>query len=91
MVQPYSIEIQTPLDSLCPRQDTNYIDDLIGNATVSQAEPAFQKLYKLLQELGLTISDSKLVTPTTKCVCLGIVVDPSIPPFLSHSKKLPKY
>ena len=48
---------------------TNYIDDLIGNATVSQAEPAFQKLRKLVQELGLTISESK------KCVCLGIEVD----------------
>ena len=54
---------------------TNYIDDLLGNATVSQAEPAFQKLKRLLQELGLTISQSKLVAPTTKCVCLGIEVD----------------
>ena len=54
---------------------TNYIDDLIGNATVSQAEPAFKKLYNLLQELGLTISEGKLVTPTNKCVCLGIEVD----------------
>ena len=54
---------------------TNYIDDLVGNATVSQAEPAFQKLKKLLQELGLTISEAKLVAPTTKCVCLGIEVD----------------
>ena len=47
---------------------TNYIDDLVGNATVSQAEPAFQKLKKLLQELSLTISQNKLVAPTTKCV-----------------------
>ena len=54
---------------------TNYIDDLVGNATVSQAEPAFQKLKNLLQELGLTISETKLVAPTTKCVCLGIEVD----------------
>ena len=54
---------------------TNYIDDLVGNATVSQAEPAFQKLQNLLQELGLTISHKKLVAPTTKCVCLGIEVD----------------
>ena len=54
---------------------TNYIDDLVGNATVSQTEPAFQKLKKLLQELGLTISQNKLVAPTTKCVCLGIEVD----------------
>ena len=54
---------------------TNYIDDLVGNATVSQAEPAFQKLKKLLQELGLTISQNKLVAPTTKCICLGIEVD----------------
>ena len=54
---------------------TNYIDDLVGNATVSQTEPAFQKLKNLLQELGLTISETKLVAPTTKCVCLGIEVD----------------
>ena len=33
-------------------QVTNYIDDVIGHATVSQAGPAFQILKDLLLELG---------------------------------------
>ena len=56
-------------------QVTNYIDDVIGHATVSQAGPAFQILKDLLLELGFALSDKKMVPPTTKCVCLGIELD----------------
>ena len=54
---------------------TNYIDDIIGNATVSKANHSFQQRTSLLAELGLTISPKKLVLPTTKCTCLGIEID----------------
>ena len=72
-------------------QVTNYIDDVIGHATISQAGPSFQFLRDLLLELGFALSDKKIVPPTTKCVCLGIELDTetfraTIPP-----DKLEKY
>ena len=42
---------------------TNYIHDIIGNATKSQAEASFHTLYNLLGELGLDISKKKLLPP----------------------------
>ena len=54
---------------------TNYIDDIIGQATLSQAEAAFDTLYDLLGELGLDISEKKLVRPSTKASCLGVVIN----------------
>ena len=54
---------------------TNYIDDLIGHALPSQAHESFNTLTSLLQELGLQISSKKLISPTTRAVCLGIEVD----------------
>ena len=56
-------------------QVTNYIDDVIGHATVSQAGPSFQFLKALLRELGFDLSAKKMVPPTTKCTCLGIDLD----------------
>ena len=44
---------------------TNFIDDTIGQATRSQAEPSFNSLYDLQGELGLDISKKKLVYPST--------------------------
>ena len=44
-------------------QVTNYIDDVIGHATVSQAGPSFQILKDLLLELGFGLSDKKMVPP----------------------------
>ena len=32
-------------------------------------------LFKLMNDLGLTISDSKLVAPSTKIVCLGVLIN----------------
>ena len=54
---------------------TNYIDDIIGQSTKSQAEASFHTLYNLLGELGLDISRKKLVYPSTKVSCLGVVID----------------
>ena len=42
-------------------QVTNYIDDVIGHATVSQAGPSFQILKDLL--LGFALSDKKMEPP----------------------------
>ena len=53
-------------------QVTNYIDDVIGHATVSQAGPSFQFLKALLTDLGFALCNKKMVPPTTKCTCLGI-------------------
>ena len=54
---------------------TNYIDDIIGQATLSQAEASFHTLHALLGQLGLNISTKKLVYPSTKAACLGVVIN----------------
>ena len=53
----------------------NYIDDLIYTGLPSNIHNSFQFLLKLLQELGLEISQKKLVAPHTTVVCLGIQID----------------
>ena len=53
----------------------NYIDDFLGYGTPSVAKNSFDALIDVMTQLGLTISESKLVEPTTKAVCLGILVD----------------
>ena len=47
--------------------------------------PSFASLFDLIKELSLTISDKKLVPPSTKVVCLGVLINTedgtvSIPP-----------
>ena len=54
---------------------TNYIDDIIGQATISQTEASFNTLFDLLGQLGLDISTKKLVYPSTKAACLGVVIN----------------
>ena len=63
----------------------NYVDDFVGFGTPSEAKLAFDQLYEIVQDLGLTISQKKLVPPSTKATCLGVVIDTkegtvSIPP-----------
>ena len=53
----------------------NYVDDFMGVELPSKAHEAYQFLLKLLSELGLPISMSKLVSPQSKVTCLGIEVD----------------
>ena len=62
-----------------------YVDDYIGFGTPIEAEASFQTLVDLLQRLGLTISEKKLVPPSTQVTCLGVKIDTengsvSIPP-----------
>ena len=53
----------------------NYIDDLIYIAPPDEIHEAYNYLLNLLQQLGLDISQEKLVPPTTTLICLGIQVD----------------
>ena len=61
------------------------IDDYVGVGIPDVARASFASLCKLMNDLGLTISDSKLVPPCTQVVCLGVLIDTengtvSIPP-----------
>ena len=53
----------------------DYIDDYVGMGVPGVARASFASLFSLMKELGLTISDSKLVPPSTKVVCLGVLID----------------
>ena len=53
----------------------NYIDDLIYIALPGHIDEAYSALTSLLTELGLDISISKLIPPTTVAICLGIEID----------------
>ena len=57
------------------RDVINYIDDFLGYETPSVTKQSFDALIDVMTQLGLTISESKLVEPTTKAVCLGILID----------------
>ena len=63
----------------------SYIDDLLGAELPSKAKNSFDYMVKLLKDLRIPISMSKLTPPTTKIICLGIEVNSveatlSIPP-----------
>ena len=53
----------------------NYIDNLLCVSLPSKIDVTFNRLQELLQELGLMVSAKKLVPPSTRVTCLGIVVD----------------
>ena len=44
----------------------NYVDNFVGFGTPSNAKMAYEQLYKIIEDLGLTISQKKLVPPSTK-------------------------
>ena len=67
---------------------TNYIDDIIGKATKSQADPSFNTLYDLLDVLGLNISMNKLVHPSTQASCLGVIINTENSTISVHEDKL---
>ena len=63
----------------------NYVDDICGFNTPSTSLDSFKTLKKLLTDLGLDISNKKIVEPSTKVICLGILFDTeefsiSVPP-----------
>ena len=51
----------------------DYIDDYVGVPSVAWA--SFRALLDLMMQLGLTVSDKKLVRPATQATCLGILID----------------
>ena len=53
----------------------SYIDDHMIYGNEANCNRAFERLTSLLQELGLTINVNKNVLPTTKMVCLDILMD----------------
>ena len=53
----------------------NYVDDTVGCGRGPDVHEDCEFLLNLLSRLGFPISTSKLVRPTTSCVCLGIVVN----------------
>ena len=53
----------------------NYIDDFLGYGTPDVARRSYDALLDVMAELGITVSEKKLVAPTTQAVCLGILID----------------
>ena len=53
----------------------NYIDDLVYTGLSQDIHQSYSTLLGLLQELGLEISQSKLIAPTSCAVCLGIEIN----------------
>ena len=53
----------------------NHIDDFLCVSTPAKIQASYVRLQGLLAELSLTVSAKKLVPPSTKVVCLGILVD----------------
>ena len=53
----------------------NYIDDLVGIGPLSTVDRAYKFLLELLENLRFPISGSKLEPPSTRCTCLGVIVD----------------
>ena len=53
----------------------DYIDDYVGVGVPDVVHASFASLFKLMNDLGLTISDSKLVPPSNQVMCLGVLID----------------
>ena len=63
----------------------NYIDDYVRVGVLSVAHASYAALLDVMSQLGLTISQKKLVAPSTQVTCLGVLIDTvtgtvSIPP-----------
>ena len=56
-------------------QMIDYIDDYVGVGVPSVTWASYEALLALMAQLGLTISDKKLVPPATCVTCLGVMID----------------
>ena len=54
---------------------TNYIDNFVGYGKPDVTQCTYDCLCNILEHLGLTVSEKKLVPATTKAVCFGILID----------------
>ena len=50
----------------------DYIDDYVG---VGVPRSSYEALLELMAQLGLTVSEKKLVPPSTCITCLGVMID----------------
>ena len=53
----------------------DYIDDYVGVGVPSVASASYATLLHLMSDLGLTVSQKKLVAPSTQLTCLGVMID----------------
>ena len=53
----------------------NYIDDIFACVEEDRATYVFNRLKALIQELGLPINDTKVVTPADVMTCMGIEIN----------------
>ena len=53
----------------------DYIDDYVGVAVPSVVSASYAALLQLMSDLGLTVSQKKLVAPATQVTCLGVMID----------------
>ena len=56
-------------------QMIDYIDDYVGIGVPSVAWVSYEALLAIMAQLGLTVSDKKLVPPATCVTCLGVMID----------------
>ena len=54
---------------------TQYVDDILGISPKETARTAYDYLLQLLAELNFSVSERKLVEPTTECNCLGVIIN----------------
>ena len=66
----------------------DYIYDYIGVGIPSIAHKSFQFLLKLMEHLGLSVSQKKLVPPSTRVTCLGVLIDTDAGTISIPSEKL---
>ena len=53
----------------------DYIDDYVGVGVPGIVHDLYNHLVELMRKLGLTISEKKLVRPSTQVVCVGVLID----------------
>ena len=53
----------------------NYIDGFVGYSMPDIARRSYDCIRNIIERLGLTISEKKLVAPATSAVCLGVLID----------------
>ena len=53
----------------------DYIDDYVGVGVPSVTWASYEALLALMAQLGLTVSEKKLVWPASCVTCLGVMID----------------
>ena len=64
----------------------NYADDLLGLENLGQPLESYRFLRQLLERAGFPIRSSNLDPPSTRCICLGLMIDTE-----AESVKIPSH